>query len=207
MGNPISGQSKDWAAGERIRALGLNRIGDSNAQNVGVFPGAFDYGGRFPGGTIRVPNSAGSAPPVLYPPWWPFVTGSAGSYSANFYAGTVGGIVPSNMFSAVALTASSVNYLYLAVTASGGIVTGATITASTTYPTLAASNSGSPPTSFNIPIAIFDLTGSAPVVHNIVGFGNIWVQPYVSLLTTNSTGALLTAPFTVSYNWEWGAGN
>src|SRR5208282_4303094 len=117
MGNPISGQSKDWAAGERIRALGLNRIGDSNAQNVGVFPGAFDYGGRFPGGTIRVPNS--SAPPAaattILPPWFPFSTQDiSGNFLANFYAGTIGGIIPANMFTPVALTQKMVNYLYLA---------------------------------------------------------------------------------------------
>lgn len=142
----------------------------------------------------------------VMPPWFPTTTGTSGSYTASFAPGTVGGIVPSNMFSAIALTQNQKNYLYLSVTAAAGVITGSTITASTTYPTLAASNTGSPPSSFIIPVAIFDLTATKPAAYNIVGFGNIWVQPFISLWDTINTGALLTAPFTGHYNWEWGAG-
>ena len=207
MGNPISGQAKDWAAGERIRALALNRIGDAAAQNQGIFPGAFDYGGRFPGGTVRIPNSAGSAAAstTIFPPWYPFLDQDmSGNYQANFFPGTAGGILTSNGYTAIALTQSQVNYLYLAMTAAGGVVTGATLTASTTYPAAAASTASSPPTAFNLAIAIADLTGT-PAITNVVGFGNIWAQPFVAYFDTINTGLLLTAPFTPWYNWEWGA--
>ena len=154
------------------------------------------------------PTAPAAAGGTITAPWVPFTTqDNAGNYQANFYPGTIGGILPGNMFTALALAQSAVNYLYLAVTSSGGIVTGATITASTTYPAIAASNSGSPPASFNVPVGIFDLTKTSPVLSNIVGYGNIWVQPYVSLLTTNSSASLLTAAFTPSYNWLWGAGD
>jgi hypothetical protein len=161
------------------------------------------------GVTIALPRIVGgSGSTAVNPPWFPFTTQDVhGNYQANFYAGTVGGIVPSNMFSPVSLTQGVTNYLYLACTASGGIITGATITASTSAPTIAASTSGAPPTSFNVPIGIFNLSGAAPVLNNVVGFGNIWVQPYVSLLTTAATPTVLTSPFTVTYNWAWGAGN
>lgn len=208
MGNPISGQSKSAYAGDRLRALRLNRMDDSDTLNRAALLTMGLGGGLFPGGAVLIANPPPpSAPPSIFPPWYPFITGSSGSHDANFYPGTVGGIVPSNMFTPVGLTDGDVNYLYLEVTASGGIVTGATIAVSTTYPTLAASNSGSPPSSFNIPIAIFDLSGSSPAVYNTVGFGNIWVQPYVSLLTTAVSPTVLTAPFTVTYNWTWGAGS
>ena len=207
MGNPISGQSKDWAAGERLRALALNRIGDSAAQNVGIFPGAFDYGGRFPGGTIRVPNSTGgsAAAAATNPPWAAYLTQDmSGDYQGNFYPGTIGGIVPSNIFSPLTLTQAQVNYAFVNCMAAAGLLTSASLSASTTYPTLAGSNPSTPPTSFIVPVGIFDLTASPAKPWNIVGFGNIWVQPFVTLLSTAPTGALLTAPFIPSYNWEWG---
>ena len=108
--------------------------------------------------------------------------------------------------SPLALTSGQVNYVYLMMTASGANITGAMLAASTTYPTIAAANSGSPPASFNIPICIVDLTQASPVPYNLVGYGNIWAQPYAALFDTINTGSLLTAPFTPWYNWEWGAG-
>ena len=142
------------------------------------------------------------------PPWFPFLTqDGSGNWQANFLPGTIGGILPGNMFTALALTQNAVNYVYAAMTAVGGVVTAATLTASTSYPTLAAATSGAAPTSFNIPIGIFDLTGATPSVSNIVGFGNIWAQPYVTVFDTINTGSPLTAPFTPWFNWEWGAGD
>lgn len=209
MGNPVNGQEQNLYPGQPVRASLFNRLYDSGQENQGVFPGPFDYGGRFPGGTVRIPNSSGSsaASKTTPAPWTPFFTqDGSGNYYANFYPGTVGGIVPSNMFSAITLTQGDVNYLYLEVTASAGTVTAATIAASTTYPTLASPVSGSAPTSFNVPIGIFDLTQSPPKCYNVVGFGNIWCQPYVTVFDTINTGAPLKAPFTPWFNWEWGAG-
>jgi hypothetical protein len=151
------------------------------------------------------PPSTGGAT-IAPGPWYPFTTkDGSGNYLANFYAGTIGGVLPTNMMDSISLTQNAKNYLYLEVTASGGVVTGATIAASTSYPTLAAANSGTPPTSFNVPIAIFDLSQTPVAIANIVGYGNIWAQPYIALFDTINTGALLTAPFTPWYNWEWGA--
>lgn len=203
---PISGQSFPSAAGMAVRARDLNRMGDASFQNS-QFPGS--SGGRFPGGTIINPSTAtgGGSAKTIFPAWYPFFTTNSGTTYANFFTGTVGGILPSNIFTPVALTASVVNYLWLACTATAGLITAATITTGTTYPTLAASTSAAAPTSFNIPIAIADLTGAKPLIFNIVGFGNIWCQPYVTVFDTINTGALLTAPFTPWFNWEWGAGN
>ena len=166
------------------------------------------YGFRHPGGMIFLNNGQAASAVTLYPPWWPFSTqDGSGNYQANFYAGSIGGVLPSNMFSPVALTQSMVNYVYAQMTASAGAITGATIAASTTYPTPSSPNSGSAPTSFNIPLGIFDLTGTLPALHNLVGFGNIWCQPYVTVFDTINTGVPLTAPFTPWFNWEWGAGD
>lgn len=132
----------------------------------------------------------------------------SGNYQANFYPGTIGGLVPGNIFSSLALNQGQANYVYAAMTATAGLVTGATLAASTTAPALAGTTSGSAPTSFNVLIGIFNPAASpSPSLFNVVGFGNIWCQPYVTELDTINTGALLTAPFTPSYNWEWGAGN
>lgn len=207
MGFPVSGQMKVFERGDHLRAATVNRMGDNAAENLGIFPGAFDYGGRFPGGTVRIPSPQLSATKTtVYPPWWPYYTQGSGNFYANFYPGTVGGLVPSNMFTPLLLTASSKNYVYAQVTATGGVVTGCTLAVSTTYPTLASATSGNAPTSFNVPIAIFDLSGSTPAAFNLVGFGNIWCEPYVTVFDTINTGAPLTAPFTPWFNWQWGAG-
>jgi|SRR5580693_753382 hypothetical protein len=210
MGNPIQGEIKSAYPGSPISALDANRQQDAAWQNGAVFPRPFGYGGRYPGGAVDVPIAQGgatSAATTLYPPWYPFFTqDGSGNYQANFYPGTLGGIVATNTFTPITLTQSDLNYVYAEVSASSAVVTSVTLAASTTYPTLAGSNSGSPPTSFNVPIGIFDLSQSPPKAYNIVGFGNIWLQPIVTLWDTVNTGALLTAPFTGHYNWEWGAG-
>jgi len=212
MGNPISGQSKGPALGQylgRIALAGIRvqRDDDADTLNLSTLLTMGLYGGRFPGGSVLIATPAPAAAAGALPiPWQPFFTqDNSGNYQANFYPGTVGGILPAGI-TGIALTQGQVNYVYLAMTAGAGRVTGATPTASTTYPSLAASASGSPPTAFNIPLGIFDLTQSPPKSFNIVGFGNIWCQPFVTLFTTINTGSLLQAPFTPSYNWEWGGG-
>lgn len=207
--NPISGQAGPIRPGGLIYARDLNRVGDSLWQNLMV-AGANAAGGRFAGGSFIypiAPPGGGGAPAVsIKPPWYPFLTQDmSGNYEANFFPGTIAGLLATGWNAPLALTQSAVNYIYLACTATGPNITGATLTASTSYPALAGANSGSAPASFNIPLAIADLTGTASIV-NVAGFGNIWAQPYAALFDTINTGALLTAPFTVWYNWEWGAG-
>ncbi len=169
------------------------------------------YASNSKGGiTISLPRTkaGGGAATTAPAPWVPFITVVAGVSKANFYPGTIAGLIPSNMFTPLSLTASVVNYVYAQVTATAGVVTGATLAVSTTYPTAPApATSGTPPTTFNIPIAIFDLSQTPSVASNIVGFGNIWAQPFVTILDTINTGALLTAPFTPWFSWQWGAGN
>lgn len=153
-------------------------------------------------------TNAPSAVFAAVPPWFPFLTqDGSGNWQGNFLPGTIGGILPSNYNSALTLAQGQVNYVYAAMTASGGVITGATLTVSTSYPTLASATSGAPPTSFNIPIAVIDLTGSTPNPSNIVGYGNIWAQPYVTSYATAASPTPLSAPFTPSYNWQWGAGD
>lgn len=210
MGNPISGQAKapnfgQYARGVSLAGIRINRNDDADTLNTGALLTTGLYGGRYPGGTVLISTPPPGATPAasILPPWWPFITGSS-TFEANFYPGTVAGILATGL-TGIALSAGDLNYIWLAMTATAGVVTGATVTAGTTYPGLAAATSGTPPTSFNIPIAIFDLTGSKPVCYNIVGFGNIWAQPYVSILDTINTAALLTPAFTPWFNWEWGA--
>jgi hypothetical protein len=205
----VSGQTYPQRRGAPIRAADLNRIADGAWLNGTQFGSGF-AGGRFPGGSfiypIPAPPGSGTPAATIFPPWYPYLTQSSGNYQANFYPGTFAGLLVTGWNTPLALTQNAVNYIYLAVTATAGNITGATLTASTTYPTLASANSGSPPASFNVPIAVVDLTVATPKIYNMVGFGNIWAQPQAVLFDTINTGQLLTAPFTVWYNWVWGAG-
>lgn len=208
MGNLLQGELKAFLPGRMLKARDLNRIMQADWMTQGVWPTMGAAGGRFPGGNVMVPlqSPTPAAATTIFPAWYPFFTqDSSGNYYANFYPGTVGGILPSNMLSALGLTQSVTNYIYLEMSASSGNLTAATIAASTSYPSLASATSGTPPTSFNIPIAIALLGNSPPTIDNVVGFGNIWAQPYEAILDTINTGALLTAPFTPWFNWTWGA--
>lgn len=213
MGATLAGERKSFQAGRPIFAIDLNRLADGDWQNQSANPAPFTYGGRFPGGSLVIPipspPAAGTPSVSVKPPWFPFYTNDpiTGDFQGNFIPGTIGGLLASNLFTALTLDQTQANYVWAAMTATAGVVTGATLTVNTTYPTLAASTSGSAPTAFNVPIGIFDPSQSPATFFNIVGFGNIWCQPYVTELDTIGTGALLTAPFTPSYNWEWGAGN
>jgi hypothetical protein len=143
---------------------------------------------------------------AAFPPWFPFfTTDGSGNLQGNFFPGTIGGVLPGNISTPLTLNQAVTNYIWAACTASNGAVTAVTLTVGTSWPTLASPTSGSPPTSFNIPIAI--VTPSTTIFDNVVGFGNIWAQPYVALLDTINTGALTTAPFTPWYNWQWGGGD
>ena len=207
--NPLSGQSRDLRPGGLIYARDLNRVGDALYQHSLVMA-AGAAGARGPGGTFTYPLSSaggGGAPAAtIQPPWYPFLTQDIhGNEQANFQPGTVAGLMATGWNTPLALTQSAVNYIYLAMTASGPNITGATLTAATAYPAIAAAVSGAAPSAFVIPVAIADLTGT-PTIKNVVGFGNIWAQPYAALFDTINTAAPLTPPFTVWYNWEWGAG-
>lgn len=140
---------------------------------------------------------------TAFPPWFPFFSLSGPTALANFFPGTIGGLLPTNIFTPLSIDQVADNYLYAQMTASAGNLTGCTLASSTTYPTLAAATSASPPTTFNIPLAIFQVPSNNAI--NLVGFGNIWVQPAIIFFDTINTGALTTAPFTPWYNWTWGA--
>lgn len=206
--SPTSGQNRPLRRGDPISARGLNRVADALWRNLQAPTSA--PGGSFPGGSFTFPPLAlpGSGAPAktIYPPLYPFLTKDGmGNFVGNFWPGTVAGILPTNIRSALALTQSQTNYAYAAMTASGANITGAAVTISTTYPTLAAATASNPPTAFNIPLAIFDLaTAGSEVALNVAGFGNIWVSPMAFLFDTINTGSLLTAPFTPWYNWIWG---
>ena len=143
---------------------------------------------------------------TAFPAWFPyFTTDISGNAQANFFPGTIGGILPSNMLTPLTLDQVNPNYIYAQMTATAGNLTGATLVASTSYPTLANATSAAPPATFNLPIGLFEVPSNN--AFSLVGFGAIWVEPFIVFFDTINTGTLLTAPFTPWYNWQWGAGN
>src|SRR5580704_4138170 len=84
--------------------------------------------------TISLPRqrpSTGGSGTTVNPPWLPFTSqDDDGNYQANFYPGTLGGIVASNIFTPLSLIQSAINYVSASISASGGVVTAVSLTAS-----------------------------------------------------------------------------
>lgn len=128
-------------------------------------------------------------------PWKPY--GADGS-NVKFRPGTIGGILPSDMLSDQAYTASGTEYIYLVCSVTGNAVSSATITIASSAPTLGiAPVSGSFPASFNWLLGIIQ-DGVFAMLHN----ENLAADPVERYQTAKASPTALAEPFDRWYSFD-----
>lgn len=148
----------------------------------------------------REAHQGGWIPPVTPAayeciPWKPY--GMDGS-NVRFRPGTIGGILPSDMFADQAYTGSGTEYIYLDCSVTANAVSSATITIASSAPTLGiAPVSGSFPTSFNWLLGIIQ-DGVFAMLHN----ENLAADPVERYQTAKASPTALAEPFDRWYSFD-----
>jgi len=176
----------------------INNIIDSirECQLQSVVGGYFRRG---PGGTtITVPPSKGGAIAQICP-FDPTVTAVTSGYQVSFSAGTINGILPTNMFSPLTgVTTASVNYFYIKCTSDGKLLTSAVIEKDTSVRTPQASNADTAPTIVNVLIAYMTTAG---VAVKTIPCSNITARVFPTIQEDNVTYVAGERNFKQYYNW------
>jgi hypothetical protein len=183
--------------GQQITADMINNIIDNirECQLQSVVGGLFRRGA---GGTTITVRQQQQEQTLC--PFTPIATAiSSGGYKVSFSAGTVNGILPTNMFSPiVGVTTSSVNYFYLKCGSDGKLLTTAVIEKDTTIRTPQASNIDTAPTEFNILIAYMTTAGKA---FTTIACDNLTARIYPTIQQDNVTYVAGERNFKQYYSW------
>ena len=185
--------------GQPITADMMNNIIDSirECQVQSVVGGIFKRG--VGGTTITVKAGRQQGEQALCP-FDPTATAVTSGYEVSFSAGTVNGLLPSNMFSPLTgVTTSGRNYFYIKCTSDGKSLSTAIIEKDTAIRTPPASTIDSAPTTLNILIATMATSGE--IIKTIP-----CQNPSASIVPTiqedNSSFVVGERNFKQYYNWE-----
>jgi len=194
---------RKYQVGEPITAEMINGIVDAirEAQVSSVVGGTFK---RSSGGTtisVATPQKgvvAGVAQTIC--PFDPTATAVTSGYEVSFSAGTVNGLLPSNMFSPLTgVTTSARNYFYIKCTSDGKSLSTAIIEKDTTIRTPAESQIDSAPTTLNILIATMATSGA---IVKTIPCQNLSASIVPTIQEDNSSFVVGERNFKQYYNWE-----
>jgi hypothetical protein len=185
--------------GQLITADMINNIIDSirECQLQSVVGGVFRRG--VGGTTITLQPAKGVGAVAQTCPFDITATVVTGGYEVSFLAGTVNGILPTNMFSPLTgVTTASVNYFYILCESDGKLITTAVIEKDTSVRTPQASNIDSAPPELNILIGYMTTAGE---VFKTLPCQNITARIYPTIQEDNVTYVGGERNFKQYYNW------
>ena len=184
--------------GQLITADMMNNIIDSirECQVQSVVGGIFRRG--IGGTTITIkqprPQDGGTCP------FTPTATVATSGYDVSFSAGTVNGLLPSNMFSPLTgVTTSARNYFYVKCTSDGKSLSTAIIEKDTSIRTPPASTIDTAPTTLDILIATMATSGE---IVSAIPCGNVSAKIVPTIQEDNSSFVVGERNFKQYYNWE-----
>jgi hypothetical protein len=184
--------------GQPLTADMINNIIDSirECQLQSVVGGIFKRG--VGGTTITLQPSRGGASAQICP-FDPSVTAATSGYEVSFSAGTINGILPTNMFSKLTgVTTSAVNYFYLKCATDGKLLTTAVIEKDTSVRTPQASNADSAPAELNVLIGYMTTAG---VAVKTIPCANITAKVLPTIQEDNVTYVAGERNFKQYYSW------
>jgi hypothetical protein len=191
---------RKYQVGEPITAEMINGIVDAirEAQVSSVVGGTFK---RSSGGTtisVATPKGVAGASSTICP-FDPTVTATTSGYQVSFSAGTINGILPTNIFSPLTgVTTASKNYFYIKCTSDGKLLTSAVIEKDTSVRTPQASNADTAPTTVNVLIAYMTTAG---VAVKTIPCSNITARIFPTIQEDNVTYVAGERNFKQYYNW------
>lgn len=190
-----------YLVGEKITADMINGIVDSirESQINSVVGGTFK---RSAGGTtisINAPPKTTGAVAQAICPFDPQVATTTAGYEVSFSAGTINGILPTNIFSPLTgITTAGKTYFYIKCASDGKLLTTAVIEKSTSIRTPQASNADSAPTEINVLIGYMTTAGTAV---KTIPCSNITARVFPTIQEDNVTYVAGQRNFKQYYNW------
>jgi hypothetical protein len=192
---------RKYLVGEKITADMINGIVDSirESQLNSVVGGTFK---RSAGGTTisinAPPKTTGALAPTICP-FDPQVIATTAGYEVSFSAGTINGILPTNIFSPLTgITTAGKTYFYIKCQTDGKLLTTALIEKDTSVRTPQASNVDTAPTEINVLIGYMTTAG---VAVKTIPCSNITARVLPSIQEDNVTYVAGERNFKQYYNW------
>ena len=193
---------RKYLVGERITADMINGIVDSirESQVNSVVGGTFK---RSAGGTTisisAPPKTTSAVAPATVCPFDPQVSIASAGYEVSFSAGTINGILPTNIFSPLTgVSTSGITYFYIKATSDGKLLTTAVIEKSTSVRTPQASNVDTAPTTLNVLIGYMSTAG---VAVKTIPCSNITARIFPTIQEDNTAFVAGKRNFRQYYNW------
>jgi hypothetical protein len=184
--------------GQSISADLINNIIDSvrECQLQSVVGGFFRRG---PGGTtITLQPSKGGATTQTCP-FDIYTTAVTSGYEVTFQAGTINGVLPSNMLGKLTgVTTASNTYYYLKCTTDGKVIISSVLEKDTTPRTPVQPTADTAPTEFNI---MLGYTTTAGITEKTISCGHLQARIAPSLQEDANTYVAGERNYTQFYNW------
>jgi hypothetical protein len=194
------GALRKYQVGEPITAEMVNGIVDAirEAQVSSVVGGTFK---RSSGGTTisinTPPRTSAVAQNVC--PFDIITTVVTSGYEVTFRAGTINGVLPTNMLGKLTgVTTASNTYYYLKCTTDGKVITSSVIEKDTTLRTPAQPTADTAPTEFNI---MLGYTTTAGITERTISCGHLQARIAPSLQEDANTYVAGERNYTQFYNW------
>ena len=185
--------------GQPLTADMMNNIIDSirECQLQSVVGGIFKRG---VGGTTITLKAGQQQGEQALCPFTPTATAVTSGYQVSFSAGTVNGLLPSNMFSPLTgVTTSARNYFYIKCTSDGKSLSTAILEKDTSIRTPPASTIDVAPTTLNILIATMATSGQ---ISSTIPCSNVSAKIIPTIQEDNSSFVVGERNFKQYYNWE-----
>lgn len=184
--------------GQLITADMMNNIIDSirECQVQSVVGGIFKRG--VGGTTITVKAGRQQGGETLCP-FTPIASAVTSGYEVTFQAGTINGVLPTNMLNKLTgVTTASNNYFYLKCTTDGKVITSSVIEKDTTLRTPVQPTADTAPTQFNIMIGYMTTAG---ITERTISCGHLQARIAPSLQEDANTYVAGERNYTQFYNW------
>ena len=186
--------------GQLITADMMNNIIDSirECQLQSVVGGVFKRG--VGGTTITLDSRQAQASTVSnICPFQPIATATSTGYNITFQAGTINGVFPENMLSAITgVTTGSNNYFYLKCTTDGKVITSSVLEKDTTLRTPVQPTADTAPTEFNVMIGYMTTAG---ITERTISCGHLQARIAPSLQQDATVYVAGKRNYTQFYNW------
>jgi hypothetical protein len=184
--------------GQLITADMMNNIIDSirECQVQSVVGGIFKRG--VGGTTITVKAGRQQGGETLCP-FTPIASAVTSGYEVTFQAGTINGVLPTNMLDPITgVTTASNNYFYLKCTTDGKVITSSVIEKDTTLRTPVQPTADTAPTEFNIMVGYMTTAG---ITERTISCGHLQARIAPSLQEDANDYVAGERNYTQFYNW------
>jgi hypothetical protein len=184
--------------GQQITADMVNNLIDNirECQIQSVVGGLFKRGA---GGTTITVKAGQQQQQANICPFQPFLTAVTSGYDVMFQAGTINGVLPTNIFDKLTgVTTSSNTYYYLKCTTDGKVIISSVIEKDTSLRTPVQPTADTAPTEFNI---MLGYTTTAGITERTITCGHLQARIAPSIQEDANEYVAGERNYTQFYNW------